>query len=76
MDSADNDFDITEAEITDEQSLEEDFNIAGMQVKRLHIPGRVSGKEETLKFIPYWSWGNRGPSDVVVWVKMDSKSNT
>jgi DUF1680 family protein len=72
MDSADNDYDFTEAEITHEEFLEEDFTIAEMQVKRAHIPGRVRGKDQTLKFIPYWSWGNRGPSDVLVWVKMGS----
>lgn len=74
MDSADNDFELAEAEITKETYVEETFTIEGMQVKRLHIPGRVRGKEQTLKFIPYWSWGNRGYGDVLVWCKMGSEN--
>jgi DUF1680 family protein len=69
MDSADNDFELTEAEITQLSYVEETIYIEGIEVKRLNIPGRVRGEERTLKFTPYWSWGNRGPGDVLVWCK-------
>jgi len=70
MDSADNDFELTEAEIEQQTCVEETFSIEGMQLKRIHIPGRVGKKERTLKFIPYWSWANRGYGDVLVWCKL------
>jgi len=69
MDSADNDFTLSDAEVISNTYLEETITIRGIEVKRIHIPGRVKGEKKTLKFIPYWSWGNRGTGDVLVWCK-------
>ena len=71
MDSADNDFTLSDAQIIPGTYLEETISIQGIQVKRLRVPGRVKDKKRTLKFIPYWSWGNRGDGDVLVWCKTD-----
>ena len=69
MDSADNDFKLSDARIIPGTYLEETITIEGMDVKRLHTPGWVNGKSRVLKFIPYWSWGNRRSGDVLVWCK-------
>lgn len=71
MESADNDFPLSDARIIPGTYLEETISIGGMEVRRLLIPGRVKDKDTTLKYIPYWSWGNRGSGDVLVWCKKD-----
>lgn len=71
MDSADNDFKLTDATVIPDAYVEEHISIGGIEVIRLHIPGKLKDEETTLKFIPYWSWGNRGYGDVSVWCKTD-----
>ena len=68
MESADNDFTLLDAQVIQGTYLEERITIAGLEVVRLHIPGKVEERNVTLKFVPYWSWGNRG-GDVLVWCK-------
>jgi DUF1680 family protein len=67
METADNDAPLSEARVIPGTYLEETTQINGIEVKRLYIPGRVNDKSSTLQFIPYWSWGNRGEGDVLVW---------
>jgi len=69
MESADNDFNLSDARIIPGTYLEETIKILDVEVKRLYIPGCVNDKSQILKFIPYWSWGNRGDGDVQVWCK-------
>ena len=69
MESADNPFDLSDARIIPGTYLEETLIIKDIEVKRLHIPGNIKGECQILKFIPYWSWGNRGDGDVQVWCK-------
>jgi DUF1680 family protein len=69
METADNDFPLPEARVIPGTYLEETTKINGIEVIRLHIPGQVKDKSTTLKFIPYWSWGNRSEGDVTVWCK-------
>jgi DUF1680 family protein len=67
MDSADNDFIFADAKVIPGAYLEESIQIGGFEVPRIYIPGQVNDQEKALKFIPYWSWGNRGYGDVLVW---------
>jgi DUF1680 family protein len=69
METADNDFPLSEAHIIPGTYLEEQIEIGGIQLIRIHIPGTLGTSKQTLKFIPYWSWGNRGTGDVQVWCK-------
>lgn len=69
METADNDFPLSDVRIKPETYLEETISIQGLEVQRIHIPGQVRMETTTLKFIPYWSWGNRGEGDVKVWIK-------
>jgi DUF1680 family protein len=69
MESADNNFNLSDARVIPGTYLEETTTILDIEVKRLHIPGIVKDKSQILKFIPYWSWGNRGDGDVQVWCK-------
>jgi uncharacterized protein len=71
MESADNEFQLSDARIVPGAHVEETISIGGMEVKRLHIPGRVKDKDTILKFIPFWSWANRGSGDVLVWCKTE-----
>ena len=71
METTDNDFTLSDARVIPGTYLEETISINGMECKRLHIPGKLKGEGQTLKFIPYWSWGNRGTSDVLVWVESE-----
>lgn len=69
MESADNHFDLSDVRVIPGTYLEETTTILDIEVKRIHVPGIVKDKSQTLKFIPYWSWGNRGNGDVQVWCK-------
>jgi uncharacterized protein len=69
LESADNNVPLSDVEITHNLYLEEDITIQNIPVKRIHIPGKWGDKNITLKFIPYWSWGNRSEGDVQVWCK-------
>jgi uncharacterized protein len=69
MESIDNDFELSDARVIPEQYLDEPITIGGMECRRIHVPGQVRGETKMLKFVPYWSWGNRGDSDVLVWCK-------
>lgn len=69
METTDNDFVLSDARVIPGTYLKENIFIGDLEVKRLHIPGMVGGEHRTLKFVPYWSWGNRGDADVLVWCK-------
>jgi uncharacterized protein len=69
LDSADNDFNLCDVQVISGTYLEETITISGIEIQRLHIPGKVGEEQKTLKFVPYWSWGNRGMGDVLVWCK-------
>jgi len=69
METVDNDFPLSEARVIPGTYLEETIFIQDIEVKRLHIPGKVGDEYKTLEFIPYWSWGNREDGDVLVWCK-------
>lgn len=69
METADNDFVLSDARVIAETYLEETIFIRDFEIKRLHVPGMVAGEYKTLKFVPYWCWGNRRDADVLVWCK-------
>ena len=69
LDSADNDYNFEDVRVIPSTYVEEPFSIGGIEVARLHIPGMVRERRQTLEFIPYWCWGNRSHGDVLVWCK-------
>lgn len=69
METADNNFVLSDACLDRPGHLEEIISINGIDCKRIYLRGKLDGKPRILKFIPYWSWGNRENSDVLVWVK-------
>jgi uncharacterized protein len=69
METTDNKFSLFDARVDQKSYLEERFSINGMECIRIHVNGMVNGEQRTLKFIPYWCWGNRERSDLLVWVK-------
>jgi uncharacterized protein len=74
METTDNNFDLSDAQLEGPGYLEEVISIGGIDCKRLYLRGIVKGERRILRFIPYWSWGNRESSNVLVWVSSKSFS--
>ena len=69
MKAIDNDFSLSDTRIIQGTYFEETIFIEDIEIKRLHIREKMEDESKTLKFIPYWSWGNRDDGAVLMWCK-------